>query len=125
METANFPSRGIYLSTEDPETIDVFANLSNFNPPWEVFWQEDDREPYRVRSTAPFHESVAEQRGWHKEVVSALSNLDLNLQCQGFVAQLSSNWARVIDELRSTVRCKANRPFLDVELGWHPIGYKV
>jgi hypothetical protein len=31
------------------------------------------------------------------------------------VGTLSSNWCRLIDELRATVRCKADRVYLDAQ----------
>lgn len=49
-----------------------------------------------------------------EEMLDCLVTLDLQLSCDGFVASFSSNWARLIQELRSTVRCKAHKVFLDV-----------
>ena len=51
----------------------------------------------------------------YEEVLNSLLHLDLALQCDGFVGTLSSNWCRLIDELRSTVRCKAHAPYLDAQ----------
>ena len=47
-------------------------------------------------------------------------NLDLALDCDGFVGTLSSNWNRLIDELRSTLRCKAHALYLDPTQGDPP-----
>ena len=49
-----------------------------------------------------------------EEMLDSLVTLDLALSCDGFVASFLSNWARLIQELRSTVRCKAHKVFLDV-----------
>ena len=49
------------------------------------------------------------------EYIDSLVSLDLSLQCDGFVAAMVSNWGRLINELRSTVRCKADQPFYDPE----------
>lgn len=48
-------------------------------------------------------------------MLNSLLHLDLALQCDSFVGTLSSNWCRLIDELRSTVRCKAHVPYLDAQ----------
>jgi hypothetical protein len=55
------------------------------------------------------------QHGYHEELLDGLLNLDLALQCDGFVSSFSSNWARLIEELRSTVRCKAGSAYVDVD----------
>lgn len=49
-----------------------------------------------------------------EELLDCLLNLDLSLSCDGFLASFYSNWARLIEELRATVRCKAHRVFYDV-----------
>lgn len=67
--------------------------------------------PDRTRST---HDYMKEH-GFHEEVLDGLLNLDLALQCDGFVSSFASNWARLIEELRSTVRCKANSAYIDVD----------
>jgi hypothetical protein len=56
----------------------------------------------------------------YEEVLNSLLHLDLALQCDGFVGTLSSNWCRLIDELRSTVRCKAHAPYVDAQQGSLP-----
>jgi hypothetical protein len=54
------------------------------------------------------------EHGVSEEMLDCLLNLDLSLSCDGFVASFYSNWARLIEELRATVRCKAQRVFIDV-----------
>jgi hypothetical protein len=54
------------------------------------------------------------EHGYSEEMLDCLLNLDLSLSCDGFVASFYSNWARLIEELRATVRCKAHKVFLDV-----------
>jgi hypothetical protein len=54
------------------------------------------------------------EHGFAEEMLDGLLNLDLALTCDGFVSSLNSNWARLIDELRSTVRCKATAKYMDV-----------
>lgn len=56
-----------------------------------------------------------QKHGYHEELLDGLLNLDLALQCDGFVSSFTSNWARLIEELRSTVRCKAGSMYVDVD----------
>lgn len=55
------------------------------------------------------------ENGISDEVLDGLLNLDLAMQCDGFVASFYSNWSRLIEELRSTLRCKASAVYVDVE----------
>ena len=59
--------------------------------------------------------SYMARHGYSEEMLDCLLNLDLSLSCDGFVASFYSNWSRLIEELRATVRCKAHRVFLDVD----------
>ena len=43
--------------------------------------------------------------------------LDLALDGSAWVGTIKSNWDRLIEELRSTVRCKAHLPFIDAHFG--------
>lgn len=96
--------RHIFLSTEDSLTMEFFK-----------------RTDFRISSTnvARTHRSdikivdLAAARGIDLELADSLVSLQYALQCDAFVGDLSSNWVRLIDELRSTVRCKAHVPFLD------------
>jgi hypothetical protein len=41
-------------------------------------------------------------------------NLDAHIRCSAFVCTHSSNFCRLIDELRATVAAKAHRPYVDL-----------
>ncbi|BDA47771.1 hypothetical protein COCOBI_11-0280 [Coccomyxa sp. Obi] len=97
----------IFLSTEDPSTIEFFAR----QPLWDVSYANVTRKPDVSRSTLSY---VAEIGGY-EEMLNSLVNLDLALECDAWIGTLSSNWCRLIDELRATVRCKAHGPYLDAE----------
>jgi hypothetical protein len=58
-----------------------------------------------------------------EEVLNSLMNLDLALDCDAWVGTLSSNWCRLIDELRSTSRCKANGIYRDAAQPYPPTNY--
>ena len=107
----------IFLSTEDPSTIEFFAR----QPLWDVSYTNVTRKPDINKSTLSY---VAEIGGY-EEMLNSLVNLDLALECDAWIGTMSSNWCRLIDELRATVRCKAHGPYLDAvqeyppqELNW-------
>jgi hypothetical protein len=97
----------MFLSTEDPATVDFFAR----QPLWNVSVADVPRKPDANRSTLDY---VAEIGGY-EEMLNSLANLDLALECDAWIGTLSSNWCRLIDELRATVRCKAHGAYLDAE----------
>jgi hypothetical protein len=74
--------------------------------------------PYRPDPTKPLSQwgdlKSLDLGSSSEEMLDSLVTLDLSLSCDGFVASFLSNWARLIQELRSTVRCKAHKVFLDV-----------
>ena len=96
----------IFLSTEDPNTVQAF----NAAAEWDVQVTDVMREAFAMSSLAH-----AAKVGPYEEMLNSLMNLDLALQGDGFVGTLSSNWCRLIDELRATVRCKAHSPYLDAQ----------
>ena len=100
-------TRNIYLSTEDEETVRSFQQFTG----WNVSYTDVQR--YTDPELSPL--SIAGRIGRANEMINSLVSLDLALQCDAFVMTLSSNWCRLIDELRATVRCKADRPFLDAQ----------
>ena len=105
---ARFPdllSSSIYLSTEDPGTVDFFTEARS----WSVGFMLVERKPDKSKSTTEY----AQQFGPTEEMLNSLLSLQLALEADAWVGTLSSNWCRLIDELRSTVYCKADRPFSD------------
>ncbi|WIA30221.1 hypothetical protein OEZ86_000312 [Tetradesmus obliquus] len=85
----------LFITTEDPRTIDYFANSSS----WRTSYVHMKEEEGGTRDDA--------------EYLRSLLNLDLALQCDGYVGSFFSNWQRLIDEMRVTVRCKANAVYVD------------
>lgn len=113
--------RRIFLTTEDPDAIRFFSKLTN----WTVTWTNVTRIPTNENITDPNAalNNFASRFGWDEEFINSLLNLDMAMECDGFVGQLSSNWNRLIDELRSTVRCKFDRVFVDVVQGFDISNY--
>ena len=100
-------THNIYLSTEDEETVRSFQQFTGWNVSYTHVQRFTDPE------LSPLN--IAGRIGRANEMINSLVSLDLALQCDAFVMTLSSNWCRLIDELRATVRCKADRPFLDAQ----------
>lgn len=101
--------KSIFLSTEDADSIQFFKNLDD----WTVLTIDVPRPDQSISPIA-----FAKRIGSDEEMLNSLVNLDLALQCSGWVGTIKSNWNRVIEELRSTVRCKAHRPYIDAHSGW-------
>lgn len=102
----------IFLSTEDPGTVAAF----HADAEWDV-------QATKVTRKLPGNLTTLEitaQGNPYEEMLNSLMNLDLALQCDGFVGTLSSNWCRLIEELRATVRCKAHVPYLDAQQDKQP-----
>jgi hypothetical protein len=106
--TISVPPRRLFLSTEDPATVEFFSR----QPDWLVQYTKVPRKPDPAKSTMTY---VMNEIGGYEEMLNSLVNLDLALECDAFVGTLSSNWCRLIDEMRATVRCKAHAPYLDAE----------
>ncbi|KAF6258519.1 hypothetical protein COO60DRAFT_1270691 [Scenedesmus sp. NREL 46B-D3] len=94
----------LFLSTEDPVTIQYYTNTttSSAAASWRTSYTELENDGGSTFDYGP-----------SGDVIKCLLNLDLAMQCDGFVASVYSNWARLIDEMRSTVRCKANALYFD------------
>lgn len=113
--------RKIFLSTEDPLAISFFSKLTS----WTVMWTKVKRVSGKNIITRPNQAlgSFVSRFGWDEEFLNSLLNLQLALECDGSVGHLSSNWNRLIDELKSTVRCKHNRAYADIVQGFNISNY--
>ena len=101
--------RRVFVSTEDPAVVDHFVQ----NQGWQTQYVNVTR--YNNTQTSPFQH--AQSIGVDNEVLNSLLNLQLALECDGWVGTITSNWGRLIEELRSTVGCKAHMPYIDAAMG--------
>lgn len=101
-------TKKLFLSTEDGETVAYFRNSSRG---WSTTYVD---MPMKNDPNKTNLEYMA-QHGFHEEMLNGLLNLQLILECGGFVGSIVSNWTRLIEELRSTVWCKAHAVYLDVK----------
>ena len=108
--------RVIFLSTEDPKSVEYFKQLGN----WTILTLHVPR-PDLDMVIGPT--AYAQQIGPDEEMLNSLVNLDLALTCSAWVGTIASNWNRLIEELRSTVRCKAHMPYIDAHYGWEVHDY--
>lgn len=108
--------RTIFLSTEDSASVMYFKQLKN----WTVLTLQVPRPTDNQTSPVNF----ARQIGTDQEMLNSLVNLDLALDCSAWVGTIQSNWNRLIEELRSTVRCKAQFAYIDAHSGWEVSDYR-
>lgn len=58
-----------------------------------------------------------EKFGRTETMMISFANLELMLEVDGLACAMSSNWCRLIDELRCTVGGRANSPFVELSAG--------
>ncbi|CAE7593019.1 set5, partial [Symbiodinium sp. CCMP2456] len=105
----SFAARNIFVSTDDPAVIKATRKLCKRG--WNVTYVEKKRANYD-----PWMH-LRPGKAARTEVLSAFMNLELALESDAWVCTLSSNWCRLIDELRMTAAAKASQPFLNLEKG--------
>ncbi|CAE7490126.1 set5 [Symbiodinium necroappetens] len=103
----SFAARNIFVSTDDPAVIKAARKLCRQG--WNVTYVEKKRANYD-----PWMH-LRPGKATRTEVLSAFMNLELALESDAWVCTLSSNWCRLIDELRMTAAAKASQPFLNLE----------
>jgi hypothetical protein len=79
----------LFLSTEDPITIQYYSNVTNSTAAsrWRTSYTELENDS--VTDSDP-----KVSYGLAADIIKCLLNLDLAMQCDGFVASVYSNWAR-------------------------------
>eukprot|EP00438_Fugacium_kawagutii_P031850 Skav230346 [mRNA] locus=scaffold25:141106:142296:- [translate_table: standard] len=115
--TFNYPNnayakRTLFLSTEDPEVVPQALQLCSAMQPWKVIYTDVKRVAkdnwMKLGSPKPVNLPA------RAETLVALMNLELALEADAWVCTLTSNWCRLIDELRMTVAMKASHPYLNL-----------
>ena len=96
----NISFRRVFLSTEDPITVEKFQTFRSFDTSFAAIPRNNHN------GKAPFDVNQV------NETLYALFNLDLALQCDAWICTLASNWCMLIERLRSTIRCKANGVYI-------------
>uniref|UniRef100_A0A383VK11 Uncharacterized protein n=1 Tax=Tetradesmus obliquus TaxID=3088 RepID=A0A383VK11_TETOB len=95
-------NQSAFVSTEDPTALESLArNMTS----WTIQYTSVPRNNHDGK--APFATAPT------TEALRALLNLDLALECDGWVGTLGSSWSVLIERLRATVRCKADKPYAD------------
>eukprot|EP00439_Symbiodinium_sp_Y106_P052106 s3794_g6.t5 len=93
-----YSERKMFLSTEDQPTVEKALKLCSADPPWHVTWTKVNRSS---NHKDPWMH-LGSQEAARQEVLIAFTNLELALEADAWVCALSSNWCRLIDELRMT-----------------------
>jgi len=110
-----YAPRVMFVSSEDPAVVDSALELCKGSPgkAWSIvytkMWRENVPEKDRLQAN-----SVA------KSTIEAFLNLELSLEADAWVCTLSSNWCRLIDELRMTIGRKASHPYISLTRGGFP-----
>lgn len=107
----HFAKRAMFISTEDQKVIDQALSLEG----WDIFYCEVKRPNVDVFAQM-------KNKGVTTEVLEAFLNLELSLEADAWVCTLSSNWCRLIDELRMTIAGKAGSPYINLATGGYPQG---
>ncbi|KAJ9529506.1 hypothetical protein QJQ45_013858 [Haematococcus lacustris] len=98
----------IFLATEDVGVHSYF--LANASVP--VFAANVMRYNEDIGYSPMDH---ARRIGPDVEFINALMSLEITMTGDAFVFAMVSNWGRLINEMRSTVQCKADSDFFDPE----------
>jgi hypothetical protein len=110
------PQKVLFFGTEDNGVIRDLQIWGEIHG-WRILYTNlFDRDS--VSSHLSFTENIHlnPSMNWHHEYeyLSMLLNLQYILKCNAFVCTMSSNYCRIVDELRATVASKANLHYFDV-----------
>lgn len=110
--------RHIFVASESSEVIQQMKN-----------WQKDNKKMYRIHFTDVFdrkglfaEKSRSERNAGvpvvhhPEEYLSMLLNIHYLIQANGWVCTMSSNFCRIVDELRATISARAGAPFMDLSI---------
>ncbi|CAE7785558.1 FucT6 [Symbiodinium sp. CCMP2456] len=107
-----YSERKMFLSTEDQLTVLRALSLCSAHPPWQVSWTKVNRGKLLSRLDPWMH--LTSEQAAREQALIAFMNLELALEADAWVCALTSNWCRLIDELRMTVGMKASKPYLSL-----------
>jgi hypothetical protein len=111
----------ILLCTEDPKAVDAFKDAVPAN--WNVYIDQFYHEmiPFRPEDESIYNKVPKMSRALNgKTGLWSLGSLLVSMEANAFVLVLSSNWSRVMDELRRNVlnpRCRNCTFVVDVAEG--------
>eukprot|EP00669_Euglena_mutabilis_P013162 TRINITY_DN793_c0_g1_i1.p1 TRINITY_DN793_c0_g1~~TRINITY_DN793_c0_g1_i1.p1 ORF type:complete len:407 (-),score=26.13 TRINITY_DN793_c0_g1_i1:160-1344(-) len=114
LPNGNRPS-AIFLSTEDAQTVKTFRKYKVLKSLFVNVRRLSKKE--NMLNTTEVNKVMG---GPSECLLNAFLNLQLALESDAWILTLSSNWCRMIDELRVTAACKADMwPMVDAE---HVVG---
>jgi len=106
-----FEARTVFVSTEDPTVITDFKKFAD-QTGFDVAYFDVKRANQDVFSQAL-------SKGEEEETLESFMNLEQSLTSEAFICTISSNWCRLIDELRMTVGTKAHNPFVSLSYAFN------
>ncbi len=109
--------RQIFLASEDSKVIDEMIKWQQKSPLYNMaFTKVFDRHGLYAEKTANERRQFGRENHHPEEYLSMMLNVHYLLRSTAWICTMSSNFCRVIDELRATVGAKADHPYLDLSI---------
>ena len=99
-------SKQVFLSTEDEKVVHDALQETG----WTIIYANVSRPNMGTQG-------LKDMKGPRQEMIESLFSLSMALEADAFIGTLSSNWCRLIDELRDTVAAKASVPLVSLSSG--------
>lgn len=100
-------SASLYLGTDDPKVIQEAMAPS-------LHWKVAFMNVSRIQQRMPLMR-LRKRLGPKQTVLESLLNMQLLMESDAFVCTWTSNWCRLVDEMRMTVAQKANHLSLEIK----------
>lgn len=100
-------SASLYIGTDDPQVIQEAMAPS-------LDWKVAFMNVSRVQKRMPLM-TLRKRLGPKQTVLESLLNMQLLMESDAFVCTWTSNWCRLVDEMRMTVALKANHISLEIK----------
>jgi hypothetical protein len=118
VSTATEP-RLLFLASEDSKVIKSMREWNDHHKKYEIIATEIfDRAGLLAERTADERKKMSPTQHDHHplEYLSMMLNVHYLVKGTSYICTLSSNFCRIIDELRATVGGKADRPYVDLSV---------
>jgi hypothetical protein len=118
VSTATEP-RLLFLASEDSKVIKSMREWNDHHKKYEIIVTEIfDRAGLLAERTADERKKMSPTQHDHHplEYLSMMLNVHYLVKGTSYICTLSSNFCRIIDELRATVGGKADRPYVDLSV---------
>jgi hypothetical protein len=109
--------RHIFLASEDSKVIDGMLKWQQKSTTYNLAYTNVfDRHGLYAEKSASERRQFGRENHHPDEYLSMMLNVHYLLRSTAWICTMSSNFCRVIDELRATVAAKADHPYLDLSV---------